>query len=124
MRLQVYPVEIIIDTALGQPVKYRLLSDINISGYTVPAGFITDGASVPRMFWSLLPPVDAYFPAAAVHDYLLSFDRDQRDFADRAFLECLQSLGISINKQALLYYSVRLYSSYRSVRRYLVSRDR
>jgi hypothetical protein len=39
--------------------------------YTVPAGFVTDGASVPRAIWWLYPPLGgAYDEAAAIHDYL------------------------------------------------------
>jgi hypothetical protein len=37
---------------------------------TVPAGFQTDLASVPRLFWALLPPQGAYERAAVLHDWL------------------------------------------------------
>lgn len=37
---------------------------------TVPKGFITDGASVPRLFWALIPPWGVYGQAAVVHDWL------------------------------------------------------
>jgi hypothetical protein len=36
----------------------------------VPAGFITDGASVPRIFWPLFPTWGKYSRAAVIHDYL------------------------------------------------------
>lgn len=36
----------------------------------VPAGFITDFASIPRVFWTLWPPTGDYGKAAVVHDYL------------------------------------------------------
>lgn len=36
----------------------------------VPPGFLSDGASVPRAFWSLIPPWGAYGQAAVLHDYL------------------------------------------------------
>lgn len=35
---------------------------------TIPAGTCTDLASVPRIFWWLLPPTGAYEDAAFVHD--------------------------------------------------------
>src|SRR4051794_19430354 len=35
-----------------------------------PAGFVTDLASVPRAFFSLLRPDDDYAYAAIIHDYL------------------------------------------------------
>src|SRR5215207_3681703 len=37
----------------------------------VPSGFITDGASVPRFLWGMLPAWGKYSRAAVVHDYLL-----------------------------------------------------
>ena len=37
---------------------------------TVPKGFLTDGASVPRVFWFLFPPFGRYMDAAVAHDYL------------------------------------------------------
>jgi hypothetical protein len=36
----------------------------------VPAGFETDGASVPRLLWPLFPMTGSYMRAAAVHDRL------------------------------------------------------
>jgi hypothetical protein len=35
-----------------------------------PAGFRSDGASVPRIFWNLFPPFHRYLLAAIVHDHL------------------------------------------------------
>ena len=36
----------------------------------VPAGMITDFASVPRPLWNILPPTGGYGEAAVVHDHL------------------------------------------------------
>ena len=36
----------------------------------VPVGFVTDFASIPRLFWSLLRPDGLYAYAAIIHDYL------------------------------------------------------
>lgn len=38
----------------------------------IPLGFITDFASVPKIFWNILPPTGSYGKAAVVHDYLYS----------------------------------------------------
>ena len=38
----------------------------------VPEGFVTDFASVPRVFWDIAPPWGWYAAAAVVHDYLYS----------------------------------------------------
>lgn len=37
---------------------------------TVPAGFTTDFASVPRGLWNVFPPAGRYAPAAVLHDFL------------------------------------------------------
>lgn len=37
--------------------------------FHIPSGFSTDLASVPRVFWSLLPPDGVYENAAVVHDH-------------------------------------------------------
>ena len=36
----------------------------------VPKGFVTDGASIPRIFWVYLPRHGKYTKAAVVHDFL------------------------------------------------------
>ena len=35
----------------------------------IPAGFIFDGASIPRMFWPLLSPTGILFIPGLLHDY-------------------------------------------------------
>src|SRR5690554_5881085 len=48
---------------------------VNIDGetYIVPAGYIWDGASIPRLLWNIFPPNDpAYWRAACFHDYCYS----------------------------------------------------
>lgn len=52
-------------------VLYRLEHDVTVGTYAVPAGFVTDGASVPRWLWSVFPPVGRYFVAACLHDHAL-----------------------------------------------------
>lgn len=37
---------------------------------TIPGGFDTDLASVPRLFWALIPPHGAYERSAVLHDWL------------------------------------------------------
>lgn len=86
-----------------------------ISSYgtiTVPTGFCTDGASVPRVFWNIFDPFGEYFPAALIHDYLYSkksnghFDVD-RATADRLFLEAMFNLGIPWQTRNTIYAAVR-----------------
>lgn len=49
---------------------------------TVPKGFVTDFASIPRPFWSALRPDGEYAYAAVVHDYLYWTQTRSREEAD------------------------------------------
>jgi hypothetical protein len=107
-----YKVEIIIENK----VYYRLLEELKLLEYTVPTGFVTDGASTPRILWALFPPVDEYFPAAVIHDYLLT--TGARQDADKAFLLCLKELKINWLTRNLMYASVKLYSKSKTIQRW------
>ena len=67
---------------------------------TVPAGFVTDFASIPRAFWTILPPTGKYGKAAVIHDYLyvmggdLPPDKFTKADADRIFYEAMGVLGV------------------------------
>ena len=85
----------------------------------VPAGFQTDGATVPRLFWSILPPWGVYGQAAILHDYLCR-TRSLTTYAgeiqrigyrdiDRAFYDAMKDLGTPLWKRALMYGAVRVY---------------
>lgn len=78
---------------------------------TVPAGFITDGASVPRAFWNILAPFGDYFEAAVIHDYLYSPHNrfKTRAEADRIFLEAMGHVGVGWLTRRTIYRAVRLF---------------
>ncbi len=46
--------------------------------YTVPKGFVSDGASVPWLLWFLISPTGALFAAAILHDFLYSEEAKRR----------------------------------------------
>ncbi|HEY4533122.1 MAG TPA: DUF1353 domain-containing protein [Fusobacterium sp.] len=85
-----------------------------INGYQikVPQGFVTDLASVPRIFWSIFPPFGKYTPAAIVHDFLYSKFNDtgiNRTLADRIFLLIMKELGVGYLKRNTMYKAVRVF---------------
>lgn len=57
------------------------LSDDESDVIEVPAGLITDLATIPRIFWILLPPDGKYAKAAIIHDYL--YDNALRTYEQR-----------------------------------------
>ena len=75
---------------------------------TVPAGFITDFASVPRALWSIIPPHGKYSPAAVLHDYLYFTAMFPRAYADDIFLDAMRDLGVAMWKRWAMYAGVRV----------------
>lgn len=80
---------------------------------TVPAGFVTDFASIPRVFWTALPPTGKYGKAAVVHDYLyviggnLPPDKFTKADADRIFYEAMGILGVNRFLRWMMYQAVK-----------------
>jgi hypothetical protein len=74
---------------------------------TVPAGFLTDFASVPRALWWLLPPWGKYGKAAVIHDYLYKTKPWSRRRCDSIFLEGMKVLGVSWATRTTMYAAVR-----------------
>lgn len=106
-----YRVELIFPKKWYQRVQYRLLEDVYIAGVHVPKGFVTDGASVPRLFWVLFPPMDQYFPAAVVHDYLLVEGTPWPE-ANKYFRRALRESKIPSWRRKLMEAAVGLYGEY------------
>jgi len=73
----------------------------------VPKGFVTDLASIPPIFYSVLPPDDKYAHAAVVHDYLYWSQRRSRKEADRIFLSAMEDLEVNKAVRLLIYRAVR-----------------
>lgn len=80
--------------------------------FTIPRGFKSDGASVPRLFWRVVfPPSDpTALRAAFAHDYIY---REQpegwtRAEADKMFFDLMVADGVSRFRAGLAYIAVRL----------------
>ena len=78
----------------------------------VPVGFVSDGASVPRMLWNLYPPFGEYLEAAVVHDLFCVLGHKGEspiDFkmAAKVFKEAMAVCGVSRWKRQKMYLAVR-----------------
>ena len=60
----------------------------------VPVGFVTDFASIPRIFWSVLPPDGKYTHPAIVHDYLYWTQRGPREDADQILKIMMEDFSV------------------------------
>lgn len=75
----------------------------------VPAGFVTDFASIPRVLWVLLPPTGEYGRAAVIHDYLYRTPgKATRGQADSVFLEAMKAAGVGWFTRMTMYSAVRV----------------
>ena len=85
-------------------------------GVTVPAGFIFDGCSTPRVFWWLIPPYKGTKKAAVVHDYICKQAKtyEERRKGDLLFRKLLQKYsGFPDWMIAAGYYAVSAFSIYK-----------
>lgn len=73
----------------------------------VPAGFVTDFASIPRAFWSGMSPHGQYSRAAVLHDYLYWSQSCTRAQADKLFLQMMKQSGVSRANQLTIYGAAR-----------------
>ncbi|MBF6213169.1 DUF1353 domain-containing protein [Nocardia puris] len=89
---------------LTEPLVYRGAVD----EFTVPAGFRTDFASVPRALVWLIPRIGAYTRAAILHDYLLQSKVVSTVDADGLFRRCLRELGVSFARRWMMWAGVRV----------------
>jgi hypothetical protein len=74
---------------------------------TVPVGFVTDFASIPRAFWSLLRPDGHYAYAAVIHDYLYWTQGLSRARSDMIFKLAMQDFEIGSEQVTTIYAGVR-----------------
>lgn len=73
--MNAFPLPLVLEDAgmQGSSRLWKLAKQFRYVGskiIDVPKDFITDGASVPRVFWSLFDPTGPYLQAAVIHDYL------------------------------------------------------
>lgn len=89
--------------------RFRYISSYGV--ISVPQGFITDGASIPKIFWSIFDPFGPYFEAAIIHDYLYSKNNNQfnRFQSDEIFREAMYNIGIDWVRREAIYRAVRIF---------------
>jgi hypothetical protein len=75
---------------------------------TVPTGFVTDFASIPSVFQSILRPDGEYAYAAVVHDYLYWDQTRTREEADLIFKMAMEDFDVGAVKMGLIYRAVRV----------------
>ena len=93
---------------LLKPFYFYFVEGIN-EGVTVPAGFQTDFASIPRLFTPLIQKMGKHSKASVLHDYLYSEPKFRsRKECDMIFLDALKAAGVSKVKRMAMYYGARI----------------
>jgi len=93
--------------------SFNYYSELLNNVITVPKGFKTDLASIPRFLWSLgFAPFGKYTDAAIVHDYLYTLQPCPRKDADRVLLEAMEVLGVGRFQMYTIYQAVRLFGGF------------
>ncbi|WP_283149033.1 DUF1353 domain-containing protein [Silvimonas soli] len=91
------------------PLVYQ--SDVAGQTFTVPAGFHTDLASVPRLPVVFLLTGDTSREAAALHDYLYTEHPVPRAIADAVLREASAVTGVPAWRRWLMWAGVRLWGA-------------
>ena len=75
----------------------------------VPSFLISDGASIPKPFYSLIGGrwTGKYVEASIIHDFLYFKQIYSRRKSDLIFLEAMKVLKVSRWKRKVMYYAVR-----------------
>lgn len=88
--------------------RFEVVEKYEYKGVVVPAGFLTNGANIPRVFWSIYPPNNPkYLSAIVVHDFLCETKEFKK--ADTYLKDMMSELECSKFDVVLFYFVVRLY---------------
>jgi len=91
---------------------YVLIEDVKIDEYIIPKNFKTDGASIPKIFWSIFgcPFVGKYVKAAILHDYLYSgYVNITFHKANLKFYKNMRKSGVSKIKSFIMFKIVEIF---------------
>lgn len=93
------------------PTTWRLVEPLPYKGkwevFTVPAGFKTDFASVPRILTWLVPTYGRYTKSAILHDYLWRRRVVSRSDADAIFRRTMRELRVPFVRRWMMWAAVR-----------------
>lgn len=95
---------------LVEPLEVFIPAGVGHIRITVPEGFETDLASVPRVLWPLMAASGPHQRAAIVHDFLYQSVTDvSRFLADALFRDLMSALGVPLWRRVSAYYAVRAF---------------
>lgn len=84
---------------------FVLVEDYTYEDIKVTKGFETNGADIPRILWSIVPPFKPkYLPAVVIHDYLIKVAITNEDIivANYYFEKILLEIENSFKTRAMI----------------------
>ena len=104
------------DDQLGERLFFachELAFDVDGYETTIPAGFLSDGLSIPRWAQPLINTSKApqWIISGLFHDWLYKLHPNKtvtRKEADLKFLETMQALGVGWTRRNTIYWAVRV----------------
>lgn len=95
---------------VDKPYTLTAIYQGKVHNITVPSGFLTDLASIPRFATGFVKQFGRHTPAAIFHDwcYEQSNGYHTKAFADNLFFALLQLGGVPTFKQHAMYLAVKI----------------
>lgn len=112
-----YPKAQVIVDAKGE-TKVQLEKGIRFSfkgkKHFIGAGFVCDGASIPRAFWRIVghPLEGKVLPAAIIHDFCYQTACVSRYDADYIFYSTMREFEVPFVKRCAIWLAVRLFGGF------------
>ena len=95
--------------------EFKYYSPLIRECISIPKGFVTDFASIPRLPLTWIvgsPATGKYRRAAVVHDYLYFKKETDRDICDKVFREAMEEDNTPSWKKNIVYSAVRLFGKF------------
>jgi len=93
---------------LSKPIDWSPNAGQELPSVSVPIGFVTDFASIPRALWTTLPRDGDYVWAAVVHDYLYWYQTTTKETADNVLNAAMVDFKIPAVTRIAIYQGVNL----------------
>ncbi|CUU89797.1 Protein of uncharacterised function (DUF1353) [Campylobacter hyointestinalis] len=96
--------------------RFELVENYSYKALSIPKGYQTNGANIPRVFWSIFPPNSPeYISAVVIHDYLCDKAKSKADYkyADKMLYEMMIALEVAKWKCKVFYLACRAYHKIR-----------
>ncbi|MCP3684320.1 MAG: DUF1353 domain-containing protein [bacterium] len=100
----------------NEPRRMRLLEDVSFidakgKEWLAPEGSLIDGASIPKICYSIIGPpfIGFYRRASVIHDVYCESKIESHEAVHKMFYEALKHEGVSSRKAWAMYTAVKLF---------------